>query len=88
MNPRQRPIQLWLLGSVAVFALVVANLAWLLPTLEEIETDAWLLHRAIALDIRNQLSGFLNRQERSLLDAADILNQRRGVHNEVFARLL
>src|SRR3989344_2571259 len=88
MNPRQRPIQLWLLGSVAVFALVVANLAWLLPTLEEIETDAWLLHRAIALDIRNQLSGFLNRQERSLLDAADILNQRRGFHNEVLARLL
>lgn len=63
-------------------------MAWLLPTLEEIETDAWLLHRAIALDIRNQLSGFLNRQERSLLDAADILNQRRGIHNEILARLL
>ncbi len=63
-------------------------MAWLLPTLEEIETDAWLLHRAIALDIRNQLSGFLSRQERSILDAADILNQRRGIHNEVLARLL
>lgn len=84
----QRRSQLWILGAVALFALVLANLAWLLPTLEELEINAWLLHRALALDVRNQLAAFLNREERALRDGADILNQRPGAHKEIISRLL
>ncbi len=83
-----RRYQLWLLGLIAVFALVAANLAWLSPTLDELVLDVYELHRTIALDVRNQLSDFLQRHERALRDGVDILNGQKGVERELLARLL
>ena len=83
-----RRSRLWILGAVAILALVAANAAWLYPTLEELNTNAYLFHRAIALDVRNQLGNFLDRQERALIDAADILNQSKANPSEIVSRLM
>ncbi len=83
-----RRSRLWILGAVAILALVAANAAWLYPTLGELNTNAYLFHRAIALDVRNQLGNFLDRQERALIDAADILNQSKARSGEIVSRLM
>jgi len=73
---------------VAILALVAANAAWLYPTLEELNTNAYLFHKAVALDVRNQLGNFLDRQERALIDAADILSQSKASPGEIVSRLM
>src|SRR3989344_591173 len=83
-----RKSQLWILGAVAILALVAANAAWLYPTLEELNTNAYLFHKAVALDVRNQLGNFLDRQERALIDAADILSQSKASPGEIVSRLM
>src|SRR3990167_485694 len=67
--------QLWFLGVVAVLTIVSANIAWLFPTRDELSEQAYLLHRVIAIDVKNQLFAFLSRYERSLSDGVDVLNQ-------------
>ena len=84
----RRKSRLWILGAVAILALVAANAAWLFPTLDELNTNAYLLHRAIALDVRNQLSNFMNQQEADLTNAADILNQGSASPVEIISRLM
>ena len=94
MNPifsgfvANRRYQLWILGAVALVALVAANAAWLFPTLDELETNAFILHRSIAFDIKNQLNGFLGRNEQALENAADILNQKTRLESETISRLM
>ena len=83
-----RRSRLWILGAVAILALVAANAAWLYPTLEELNTNAYLFHKAVALDVRNQLGNFLDRQERALIDAADILSQSKASPGEIVSRLM
>src|SRR3989344_4297243 len=83
-----RRSRLWILGAVAILALVAANAAWLYPTLEDLNTNAHLFHRAIALDVRNQMGNFLDRQERALIDATDILNQSKANPGEIASRLM
>src|SRR3989338_2201718 len=83
-----RKSRLWILGIVAILALVAANAAWLFPTLDELGTNAYLLHRAIALDVRNQLSNFMGQQETDLTNAADILNQGSASPVEILSRLM
>ncbi len=83
-----RRSQLWILGAAAVLALVAANAAWFFPTSDELNTNAYLLHRSIALDVRNQLSNFMNRQETDLTNAADILNQGSASPVEIVSRLM
>lgn len=83
-----RRSQLWILGTVAILALVAANAAWLFPTLDELNTNAYLLHRAIALDVRNQLSNFMDQRESDLTNAADILNQGSASPVEILSRLM
>ena len=80
--------QLWILGAVAMLALVAANVAWLFPTLNELEASSYILHRTIALDVKNQISSFLARHEKALDNAADILNQGKKPENEVISRLM
>lgn len=83
-----RQSQLWILGAVAILALVAANAAWLYPTLEELNTNARLFYKEIALNVRNQLENFLDRQEKALVDAADILNQSNINPDEIVSRLM
>jgi len=80
--------QLWALGLVAVLALTAANAAWLLPTLDELETNAYVLHRSFALDVRNQTAAFLGRYENSLGNAVDIINQNGALGETTVYRLM
>lgn len=84
----KRRYQLWLLGFVAVLALVVANAAWLLPALGELENNVSELHRSFAVDLKNQVSGFMHRHEAALENAADILNRAHGSREETIFRLM
>ena len=52
--------QLLFLGVAAVLTIISANIAWLFPTRGELEEQAYLLHRAIADNARNQLFLFLS----------------------------
>lgn len=83
-----RRSQLVVLGVVAVLALIAANIAWLSPTLNELENNAFVLHKTISLDVRNQLLAFLNKQENELLNAADIINQKTFDENSVISLLI
>ncbi|OGF62325.1 hypothetical protein A2926_04430 [Candidatus Giovannonibacteria bacterium RIFCSPLOWO2_01_FULL_44_40] len=83
-----RKLQLWVLSAVAVAALVAANVVWLFPTLDELETSAYLLHRSIALDIKNQTSAFLNYNELALENAADVINQNGSAGKNTVYRLM
>src|SRR3990167_5064364 len=80
--------QLWALGLVAVLALTAANAAWLFPTLDELETNAYVLHRSFALDTRNQIAAFLGRYENSLENAVDVINQSGGLGEGAVYRLM
>ncbi|MBI2020963.1 Cache 3/Cache 2 fusion domain-containing protein [Candidatus Giovannonibacteria bacterium] len=84
----ERRSQLWVLGVVAVFTLVAANMAWLFPTLDELETNAYFLERAVAVDAFNQLSSFFTSRERALLAGADLINQNPKIFNDIVSRLL
>lgn len=83
-----RRSQLWFLVTVAILALIAANVAWLFPTLDELETETYFFHRAVALDVRNQIVTFLEKREKALEDATDILNQRSGLDQEIISRLM
>ena len=80
--------QLLFLGVAAVLTIISANIAWLFPTRGELEEQAYLLHRAIADNARNQLFLFLSSYERSLSDGADVLNQSSGKKEDIISRLL
>src|SRR3989344_1312506 len=80
--------QLWVLGAVALLALSAANAAWLFPTLDELETNAYVLHRSFALDTRNQIAAFLGRYENSLENAVDVINQSGGLGEGAVYRLM
>ncbi|KKT21211.1 hypothetical protein A3I28_03750 [Candidatus Giovannonibacteria bacterium RIFCSPLOWO2_02_FULL_43_37] len=80
--------QLWFLGVVAVLTIVSANIAWLFPTRDELSEQAYLLHRVIAIDVKNQLFAFLSRYERSLSDGVDVLNQIKERKEDIISRLL
>ena len=83
-----RRSQLWILGLVAISALIAANVAWLFPTLEEMDTGAYLLYRAVSVDARNQIASFLNSHEFALKNAADIIAQGTGRETELISRLM
>ncbi|KKT56960.1 MAG: PAS/PAC sensor hybrid histidine kinase [Candidatus Giovannonibacteria bacterium GW2011_GWC2_44_9] len=83
-----RRSQLWILGLVAISALIAANVAWLFPTLEEMDTGAYLLYRAVGVDARNQIASFLNSHEFALKNAADIIAQGTGRETELISRLM
>src|SRR3989344_3704985 len=80
--------QLWFLVVVAVLTIVSANIAWLFPTRDELSEQAYLLHRVIAIDVKNQLFAFLSRYERSLSDGVDVLNQIKERKEDIISRLL
>lgn len=83
-----RRFRLWILGSIAAFALVAANVAWLVPTLRELDNGAYALHRAIAVDVKNQIGVFLGRHENALRNAADIIGQSGASRQEIISRLM
>ncbi|QQG42677.1 MAG: PAS domain-containing protein [Candidatus Giovannonibacteria bacterium] len=83
-----RRFQLWALGGIAVFALIAANVAWLFPTLRELDNGAYALHRAIAVDVRNQIGVSLERHENALKNAADIISQSGSSRQELISRLM
>lgn len=83
-----RRSQLWVLGGIAVFALVAANVAWLFPTLRELDNGAYALHYTIAVDVRNQIGVFLGRHENALKNAADVVGQSGGKGQEIISRLM
>lgn len=83
----RRP-QLWALGTVAVLALTAANAAWLFPTLDELEVNAYVLQRSHALDARNQTSAFFGRHEKALENSVDIINQNGALGEIVVSRLM
>lgn len=80
--------QIWFLGVAAVLTIISANVAWLFPTRGELEDQAYLLQKVVAIDIRNQLSAFLSNYEKSLNDGADVLGQFKASKEEIVARLL
>ncbi|MDP2668686.1 MAG: ATP-binding protein [bacterium] len=80
--------QLWLLGFVAILTILSANAAWIFPTRSELDTEVYLLHRTIALDMRNQLTAFLSQYEKSLIDGADVINQSIEGTQYVVSRLM
>src|SRR3989344_770274 len=80
--------RLLFLGVAAVLTIVSANMAWLFPTRSELETQAYLLHRSAADNVRNQLFLFLSRYEKSLEDGADVMGQFKEKKEDIIARLL
>lgn len=83
-----RRSQLWILGLVVILVLVAANVAWLLPALDELENSAYTLHRTLALDVRNQISAFLSRHENALKNATDIISQGGASGQAIIQRLM
>ncbi len=84
----ERKSQLWVLGIVAVFTLIAANVAWLFPTLDELQTNSYLLHQAVAMDVVNQLTNFFSDNEGSLRNGADIINENISNYKDVMPRIL
>src|SRR3989344_5760287 len=80
--------QLWLLGFVAILTILSANVAWIFPTRSELDTEVYLLHRTIVLDMRNQLAAFLSQYEKSLIDGADVINQSIEGNQYIVSRLM
>lgn len=80
--------QILFLGVAAVLTIVSANVAWLFPTRGELADQAYLLHKVVAIDVRNQLSAFLGNYEKSLNDGADVLSQFKTSKEDIVARLL
>lgn len=80
--------QLWFLGVVAILTILSANIAWIFPTRNELETEVYLLHRTTAANVRNQLAAFFGRYEKSLVDGADVLNQAAESDQYVISRLM
>lgn len=80
--------QLWFLGFVAILTILSANMAWIFPTRTELDNEVYLLHRTIAVDMRNQLSSFLKQYEKSLIDGADVINQATDANQHVVSRLM
>lgn len=83
-----RKYQVWFLGVVAILTILSANIAWIFPTRNELATDAYLLHRTTAADVRNQLASFFVRYEKSLVDGADVINQSGESDQYVISRLM
>ena len=83
-----RRSQLWVLGGIAISALIAANAAWLFPTLRELDNGAYALHRAIAIDVKNQIGAFLERHENALKNAVDIIDHGSASKPELISRLM
>src|SRR3989344_8529484 len=83
-----RRSQLWVLGGIAISALIAANAAWLFPTLRELDNGAYALHRAIAIDVKTQIGAFLERHENALKNAVDIIDHGSASKPELISRLM
>lgn len=83
-----RKYQLWFLGVVAILTILSANIAWIFPTRTELATEVYLLHRTTAINMRNQLTSFFERYEKSLIDGADVIDQSGESDQYIVSRLM
>ena len=75
-------------GVLAIFLSIVANIAWVFPILDEVETSAYSLLRAQAVNTENQITTFLKHDLTAIENGALLINRDLQEPEDVMVRLL
>jgi len=83
-----RWIDVFVFSAASIFLLVIANIAWVLPILDEVELSAYSLLRARGAITTNSINVFLEHDLDDLRNGALLLNRNLDIPENVIARLL
>jgi len=75
-------------GALAIFLLVIANIAWVLPILDEVEKSAYSLLHKQAINTVNQVATFLSHDLEAIENGALLIDRNLEEPENVVLRLL
>ena len=75
-------------GALAIFLIIIANIAWVLPILDEVEKSAYNLLYTQAINTVNQISTFVEEDKKTIENGALLINRGLREPEDVVLRLL